>query len=327
MKKISTKTVSRKQLAIIGFGFVTVGVALVIASSALNPNLPGDVNDDNVVNITDIATVLKYYGSANTLGDVNKDNVVNITDIADILKQYGKTYTAPTNPVPTGITGNWTLKFNDEFSGTSLNKSVWSPGWFSSGVSGPVNEFEKACYSPGYLSVPGDGSLHMQLKVQQNTCKSTFPNTGSLISSNPLDYVSGHTGYQYTYGVVEWRVYIPPDSSGNIANWPGVWSNGQNWPTDGENDTMEGLGGAACYHFHSPVGGPGGCASGKYTGWHTFASNWQPGVVKYYYDGVYVGQITTGITSAPQYLIVQQTTDLQTAIPSEMLVDYVRVWQ
>lgn len=247
------------------------------------------------------------------------------TTVTDATASNGKAVLFSTQPA--GITGNWSLKMSDEFNGTSLNKTMWTPGWFSTGISGPVNDLEKACYSPNQLKMPGDGSLHMLLGVQQNTCKATYPNTGALISSNPLDYVSGHTGYQYAYGVVEWRVYLTPDSNGNIANWPGVWSNGQNWPNDGENDTMEGLGGSACYHFHSTAGGPGGCASGKYAGWHTFASNWQPGSVKYYYDGVYVGQITTGITSSPQYLIVQQTTDLQTAIASEILIDYVRVWQ
>lgn len=318
---------SKKQLTFFIAIFATLGTILLIGSFALNLNLPGDSNNDNVVNILDISNTLKYYGTTTSSADVNQDGAVNILDISMILANYGKTYTPPTTPQPIGITGTWTLKMRDEFDGTSINKSLWSPGWFSSGISGPVNNLEKACYSPNQLTMPGDGSLHMFLKVQQNTCKATYPNTGALISSNPLDYVSGHTGYQYSYGVVEWRVYLPPDANGNIANWPGVWSNGQNWPTDGENDTMEGLDGPACYHFHSPSGGPGGCASGKYSGWHTFASNWQPGIVKYYYDGVYVGQITTGITSSPQYLIVQQTTNLQTAITSEMLVDYVRVWQ
>lgn len=317
----------KAQLLLVVCIFSISGFALIFISRAMNPNLQGDSNGDNVVNIQDIANVLKYYGGTNTSADVTGDGIINISDIAAVLKNYGNSYTSPTVPQPAGITGTWTLKLRDEFDGTSLNKSLWSPGWFSSGISGPVNDLEKACYSPNQLTMPGDGSLHMFLKVQQNTCKATYPNTGALISSNPFDYVSGHTGYQYAYGVVEWRVYLPPDSNGNIANWPGVWSNGQNWPSDGENDNMEGLGGQACYHFHSPVGGPGGCAAGKYSGWHTFASNWQPGVVKYYYDGQYVGQITSGITSSPQYLIVQQTTDLQTAIPSEMLVDYVRVWQ
>lgn len=57
------------------------------------------------------------------------------------------------------------------------------------------------------------------------------------------------------------------------------------------------------------------------------ASYWQPGVATYFYDGVKVGQITTGITSAPQYLILDYTlSSSSAAVPNDMLVDYVRVW-
>ena len=55
---------------------------------------------------------------------------------------------------------------------------------------------------------------------------------------------------------------------------------------------MEGLSGVICWHFHDPLGGPGGCDTAITPGWHTFASDWQPGSVTYYYDGQDVGSIT-----------------------------------
>jgi beta-glucanase (GH16 family) len=78
------------------------------------------------------------------------------------------------------------------------------------------------------------------------------------------------------------------------------------------------------------LGGPGACASGSYTGWHTFASDWEPGSVTFYYDGVMVGRISTGITSAPMYIILDNT--VSSATPwltraADMQVAYVRVWQ
>jgi beta-glucanase (GH16 family) len=111
-----------------------------------------------------------------------------------------------------------------------------------------------------------------------------------------------------------------------------VWADGQSpWPTNGEDDVLEGLGGEACFHFHSPSGGPGSCVAGNLSGWHTFASDWQPGSVTYYYDGAQVGRITTGITSSPMYLILSNTVSSAmggpTVAPSDMQVDYVRVWQ
>ncbi|HSW85638.1 MAG TPA: glycoside hydrolase family 16 protein [Candidatus Saccharimonadales bacterium] len=232
----------------------------------------------------------------------------------------------------TGATGWGTPVFDDEFSGTSYSRTTWTPGWFNSGISGPVNSEEVACYDPANLSMPGDGYLHMNLIAKSTTCSGqgggTRPYDGALISSNPRDGQSGHTGYQYTYGALEFRIYLPASGS-KVANWPGTWTDGQSWPTDGENDVMEGLGGDACYHFHSPSGGPGSCATGNYSGWHTFGSVWKPGVVTYYYDGVQVGQISQGITTSPNYLLVQASTGINSLkiAPAEQLLDYVRVWQ
>ncbi|HEX3693293.1 MAG TPA: hypothetical protein VHU13_08105, partial [Solirubrobacteraceae bacterium] len=97
---------------------------------------------------------------------------------------------------------------------------------------------------------------------------------------------------------------------------------------------MESLeGGIACFHIHPPSGaGIGKCASGSYAGWHTFGSNWGPGVVTYYYDGKEIGQVkSSNIDSTPQYLVTDllsgETHGQPLVLPSEMLVDYVRVWQ
>lgn len=247
-------------------------------------------------------------------------------------KQLLPKYAMAANPNPIGPTGNWNMIFDDEFNNNSLNSSLWSPGWFGTGITGPVNSLESSCYSSTQVSEPGDGYLHLNLTFQASTCKGgSHPYTGSLVSSNPKDGITGHTGFNYTYGYVEWRVYLPPTTTGLVANWPATWGDGEGtWPATGENDTMEGLrGGLACFHFISPSGSPGNCASGNYGGWHTFGSDWEPGSVTYYYDGVQVGQIITGITSAPQFLIMDYTTSTSSisVAPATMLVDYVRVWQ
>lgn len=93
---------------------------------------------------------------------------------------------------------------------------------------------------------------------------------------------------------------------------------------------VEGLGGSAGYHFHNPSGGPGAKVPGNYTGWHVFGANWQAGSVTYYYDGKAVGSITSGITSAPMYLILENSGGSfggPPVRPATMQVDYVRVWQ
>jgi hypothetical protein len=56
-----------------------------------------DLNKDCTVNILDVSTVAKAYGSKpgdpnwNETADLNKNNVVNILDISTIAKDYGKT--------------------------------------------------------------------------------------------------------------------------------------------------------------------------------------------------------------------------------------------
>ncbi|MBO4253479.1 glycoside hydrolase family 16 protein [Streptomyces griseorubiginosus] len=234
------------------------------------------------------------------------------------------TASSSTSDAPLGVPGTWRNVFDDEFNGTSLDGSKWNPNWL--GCSGcttkPVNSGELSAYSPSQVSVSG-GNLHLKAVQQSATVNgTTYPYVSGLVESNGKA--------QFTYGAFEARIYTPASGT-QIANWPAFWTDGQNWPTDGEMDVMEGLGGSACYHFHSPAGGPGGCASGSYTGWHTYGAEWAPGSVTYYYDGKQVGRITTGITSAPMYLIlnnaVSSTHGGPTQVPADMMVDYVKVWQ
>ncbi|MET8095571.1 glycoside hydrolase family 16 protein [Streptomyces sp. NPDC005236] len=236
------------------------------------------------------------------------------------------TSSAPsTSAAPVGIPGAWHQVFGDEFNGTALDGSKWNSNWFgcSGCVTKPPNSAEASAYSPSQVSV-GGGSLHLNLIQKPTTVGGkTYPYVSGLVTSNGKA--------QFTYGAFEARIYAPSSGS-QMANWPSFWADGQNWPTDGEMDVLEGLGGSACYHFHSTAGGPGGCASGNYSGgWHTFGAEWKQGSVTYYYDGKQVGQITSGITSAPMYLILNNAINPShsgtNVAPADMAVDYVRVWQ
>jgi beta-glucanase (GH16 family) len=227
---------------------------------------------------------------------------------------------------PAGISGHWKLALNSEFDQSSL-PADWATGWFGSGVTAGVSHSEPDCYSPNNVTFPGDGSMHINLTATQSTCNGkTEPYTTGLVTTNPSDG-RDTAGFQYSYGVLEARVYVPASGS-EIANWPAVWADGQSWPNDGEDDVMEGLGGQACWHFHDTLGGPGQCSTKIKPGWHTFASDWQPGSVTYYYDGTKVGSITTGITSAPMYIILgNAAVQGGSTVPDSMRVQYVRVWQ
>ena len=50
---------------------------------------PADINDDGIVDVTDVLVVIAVYGSTNSLGDVNNDGFVNVTDLLIVLESYG----------------------------------------------------------------------------------------------------------------------------------------------------------------------------------------------------------------------------------------------
>jgi hypothetical protein len=100
----TTKTFSTPQLTIFIIAFSLIGY-LIFRSFALNPNLPGDLNNDNTVNITDMSILLSNYGTSNSTADINSDGTVNILDLSILLSNYGKSVTAFT----TNITQNQTI--------------------------------------------------------------------------------------------------------------------------------------------------------------------------------------------------------------------------
>ena len=239
----------------------------------------------------------------------------------------------PATPQPTGVPGHWKLVLNSTFNGHTLNTNVWRTGWFGSGVTRPINSHELACYSPGNVTLPGDGSLHLDVTSKAVRCQNDRePYTGAMLTTNPSDG-RPKGGFSFRYGLVQAQVYIPGTGS-QIANWPSVITLGQVWPTDGEDDILEGLDGTVCFHFHSPGFAPGGdlggCDPGFTQGWHIVAADWEPGSVTWYYDGIEVGHATQGITSKPMYLVLADTVSGKARgviHPSAMRVTYVRVWQ
>ena len=227
-------------------------------------------------------------------------------------------------PLPTGVPfGQWQLKFDDEFNGGPLNASYWSVGWFSEGITQPVQRVELECHNPANVKL-SDGALDLRLVRQVNWCGGKKrPYASGMVNTNGK--------FAFTYGFMEARIWLPGRGS-QIANWPAFWADGQNWPKDGEIDVVEGLDGRACWHFVHSGGNPGGCAMGEFaSGWHTFGADWEPGSITYYYDGRVVGIVESGITSAPMYLILNYAIADEIGgpalVPATMRVDYVRVWQ
>lgn len=231
------------------------------------------------------------------------------------------TPTPATTPQPLGDPGQWNLVLDSRFNGSSL-PSPWSSSRYDDGqTAAGFGSSDEECLDPTHVTVAG-GHADLALTANSESCNGhTQPYTSGMITT--------YNKWTYTYGYLEARVWIP-GSNGVIADWPSAWAVGNNWPAGGELDVMEGLGGSACWHFHDPSGGPGGCANGNYTGgWHVFGADWEPGHVTYYYDGVKVGTVTSGITSSPMCLILALAVSNGAPIeaPASELISYVRVWQ
>ncbi|WP_037570519.1 glycoside hydrolase family 16 protein [Phaeacidiphilus oryzae] len=235
---------------------------------------------------------------------------------------------------PAGLGGRWKLAFDDEFDTGRLDTSKWTSAWGRvSGVSQPVNGSELECYDSSQAAVSG-GELHLTVVQRDSDCGGTTrPYTSGIVTTDP-EVLGAGRGFQFTHGVVEVRAYVPP-GSGQCTNWPAIWTDGRNWPKDGEIDVYECLSGKASWHLVSGSHGAEANAPGAYppasayTGWHTFAADWEPGEVTFYYDGVNVGSHSYR-PSSPNYVILNNAVGAeggQASAPADFRVDWVRVWQ
>ena len=221
------------------------------------------------------------------------------------------------------VPGPWHLAFDSEFSGTTLNTTKWSTGWFGSGITNGVNSLNQACMDPAQVSVSG-GALNLTAITKTETCAGvTQPYASGMVTTNGL--------FDFTYGYMEARVWLP--GTGGVADWPAFWTIGPTWPASGEIDVMEGMGGLVSAHLHNGNSSTGPLTmGGTFTGgWHTFACDWEPGSLTFYYDGTNIGSFTSGVPSVQQYLILDlalsSTITSPNTTPATMKVDYVRVWQ
>jgi beta-glucanase (GH16 family) len=300
-----------------------IGVYVQIASKAAGPFLTVEPENGAVTTPAAVATDIMASGSKS----------VRFTPGGA---------TPPANPLPVGHgqtngpAGTWNLKLNENFDGTALNTSIWSTGWQAPGITPPVQSQETACYDPQQVVV-GGGLLRLIAVRRDINC-----NKGT----NPHPYASGAIESkgkrEYSYGYFEANMKLDGSCGGVLCNWPAWWLDGTGtWPLTGELDVMEGLGGQAAANWHGPVNNGAGFNYGRapagmdWSKYHTFAAEWAPGVVTAYYDGVKVGQYASSqnITSAVQFLILGMQMSPQNQYggpvkaPSEMAVDWVRVWQ
>jgi hypothetical protein len=203
---------------------------------------------------------------------------------------------------PNGPTGTWNLTFDDEFTGSSLDTTKWNPtGWRNNGMTNGSNAAN--------VTVGGG--------VATLICPSA--GNGAQIESIAQPFAVGD--------FVEFRANF------SNANWPAVWTSGASWPSNGEVDVAELLGGGMSINYHWGTGGGSQAGpffiSGTWTGgYHTFGAWRKSGSVLIYWDGVLKETITTSDSGGAHYVIMTNgdggTHSYGSGSP--LLVDYVRVW-
>jgi beta-glucanase (GH16 family) len=243
----------------------------------------------------------------------------------------------------------YTLLWNDEFDGDSLNVDIWNrelrePGWTN-------NELQEYTGSEENVFVR-DGALVIKaLKTVTDEGKDYYT-SGKVTTQKKKDFMYG-------------KVVVSAKVTEGQGLWPAIWmmptdeSYYGQWPKCGEIDIMEVLGNQvdtayATVHYgepHAEQQGSKVLASGSYAeSFHEYSVEWEPGEMRFYIDREMVNKVNDWFTAvdgedekpypAPfnQTFFVQmnlavggswpgnpdETTDFSKA---EFEVDYVRVYQ
>lgn len=173
----------------------------------------------------------------------------------------------------------------------------WCPAYFGACAVPVRSQQYTVSFSPAQVSVSG-GWLALSL-------------------SGGVSGAVNTQGHEAFYAGTRVSVVVTlPCKAGQLENWPAVWLTGPEgtWPRTGEIDIMEGLHGSVAWHYqYLDAAGQhartGGTVPGDWCGTHTYAADWRPGKITWYYDGKQVAQITaarTGVPLAagPMYLVI-----------------------
>ncbi|PSC03143.1 hydrolase [Alsobacter soli] len=229
--------------------------------------------------------------------------------------------------------GFTSLTFHDEFNGASLSTKAWA-NTFAWGDRTLAGNGERQCYLERNVSVSG-GLLRLAAKRETVTCPK---------HERVMDVTSGMVAtlnsFGQLYGYFAARIKAP---SGK-GLWPAFWL----LPVDGrwppEIDILEAPKSPptsffTTYHFNDEKGehkseGKEVAAADLSKDFHVYAVGWEPGVIRWYLDGAQVFETRRLVMDKPAYMILNLAVggywpgdpDASTPFPSEMLVDWVRVY-
>ncbi|MCM3665171.1 carbohydrate binding domain-containing protein [Mesobacillus subterraneus] len=257
----------------------------------------------------------------------------------------------------------WSLVWNDEFNGKEIDRSKWTfdiGNWIvdenGNGITSGWGNNEKEYYTDSNENAfIDDGKLVIKAKEEKVTDQfGTYDYTSAKLKTKGL--------FSKKYGRYEIKAKLPVGK----GLWPAIWMLPEEdkygtWAASGEIDIMEAWGSrpnTVSGTIHYGEGWP----NNKYTGkefelpenrgidkWHTYALEWEPGELRWYVDGQLYqtqnkwyskGKDNAANFSYPApfdqefYLVMNLAVggwfdgdpDETTKFPSQMEVDYVRVY-
>jgi hypothetical protein len=222
------------------------------------------------------------------------------------------------------------LTFADNFTGAKLNRSLWAVNYpFPSNP----NSYEAQIYSPDAV-YNQSGILRLVATASANVAAD-----GREIRSG---VITSFGSFAQQYGHFELRGKLPNGE----GLWPAFWMlpNDQSWPP--ELDVMEYLGRqpGTIFSTNHWTGADGqraqesSYASGVdfASGYHVFALDWRPDLIRFSLDGVETGRQTTHVPSQAMYMIANLAVasggwpgayNATTPFPSYFDIDYIRAYQ
>jgi beta-glucanase (GH16 family) len=272
-------------------------------------------------------------------------------------KRAAPTTEAPASSAPKPVApSGWRQVWADEFAGSSVDSSRWRIEDHS--TYGDGNK-ELACLMnrPENLNVSG-GVLHLVARrestpVQCGSSDARFPGGRTYTSA----HLTTKGKADWTYGRFEVRAKLPTAAGSTKGLWPAFWLRPTAGGT-GELDVLEAIGSEGSgseqtkvhqtiwydysgTHKQQPttVTVPNGLPS---AGYHVYATEWEPGEIRWYIDGALTYTRTLATTpwldsafNKPFYLRLNLaigggwpgSPTSSTQFPASYDVDYVRVYQ
>jgi beta-glucanase (GH16 family) len=232
----------------------------------------------------------------------------------------------------------WTLTFDDEFNGTTLDTTKWNTCFQNQGVGTGTpctlaGNSEMELYQPSSQFTEANGVL---------TIRGDKKDTVDPVSGATYHYASGvissHGKFNQVHGYFEMRAKLPSGT----GYWPAFWMENDNngWPP--EIDTLEMIGNMPDAPHVAAIQSQTGAYLAKYvytfdtsTAYHSYAVEWDATNLTYYYDGQIVSQTTTAANmTSPMQLIANLAIGgtwpgaptAATIFPGFMNIDYIRAW-